>query len=133
MSLPVIRVYLIDDHAVLRASLRDLIEQQAGMLVCGEAATAGIAIAEIAQAAPDVALVDVSLPDMNGIALVRILHRQYPALALTMLSAHAEDPYIHHALAAGASGYVLKGRSAALLQAIRRLGALRCAQAAGTG
>lgn len=116
-----IRVFIVDDHAILRASLRSLLERQPDMAVCGEAATAREAAEQATRAGPDVVLVDVSLPDMSGIELVRILRRAHPELVMAMLSGHAEHSYVKHALAAGANGYILKGDSVELVEAVRAL------------
>ena len=116
-----IRVFIIDDHAILRASLRSLLGRQPDMVVCGEAATAGAGAEQAARAEPDVVLIDVSLPDMSGIDLVRALRHQHPELVMAMLSGHAERSYVTHALAAGANGYIVKGNSVELLEAIRGL------------
>lgn len=116
-----IRVFIVDDHAILRASLRSLLERQPGMTVCGEAATAHDALDGVPPSRPDVVLVDVSLPDSNGIDLVRQLHAQHPTLVMAMFSGHAEASYVQRALQAGARGYVLKGHSAELLEAVQAL------------
>lgn len=116
-----IRVFIVDDHTILRASLRSLLVRQPDMAVCGEAATAQAAVQQAALAEPDVVLVDVSLPDMSGIDLVRVLRSRHPDLVLAMFSGHAEPSYVKHALAAGAHGYVLKGNSAELVEAVRTL------------
>lgn len=116
-----IRVFIVDDHAILRTSLRSLLERQPDMAVCGEAATAQAAAEQAALAEPDVVLVDVSLPDMSGIDLVRALRRQHPELVMAMFSGHAERNYVKYALAAGANGYIVKGDSLELVEAIRAL------------
>lgn len=116
-----IRIYIVDDHAILRASLRSLLEQQPDMSVCGEAATARVALEEAARTAPDVVLVDVSLPDLSGIDLVQALHSRHPGLVLAMFSGHAEHSYVKRSLAAGARGYVVKGDAVELLEAVRVL------------
>jgi DNA-binding NarL/FixJ family response regulator len=116
-----IRIFIVDDHAILRASLRSLLERQPDMAVCGEAATARAAAEQAALAEPDVVLVDVSLPDMSGIDLVRALRRQHPDLVMAMFSGHAERSYLKSALAAGANGYVVKGDAVELIEAVRAL------------
>lgn len=116
-----IRVFIVDDHDILRASLRSLLEQQPDMVVCGEAVTAHAAAEQAALAEPDVVLVDVSLPDMSGIDLVRALRRQHPELVMAMFSGHAERTYVKQALAAGANGYVMKGDALELIEAVRAL------------
>lgn len=116
-----IRIFIVDDHAILRNSLRSLLEGQPDMVVCGEAATAQAAAEQAARAEPDVVLVDVSLPDMSGIDLVRALRREHSELVMAMLSGHAERSYVKHALAAGANGYIVKGDSVELVKAVRAL------------
>ena len=115
------QIFLVDDHPIMREAVRGLLEREAGLAVCGEAATAAEALEHVATAEPDLVLIDVSLPDMSGIQLARILRERYPDLPLAMLSGHAEQSYVEQALEAGANGYVLKGKSDELPEAVRRL------------
>jgi DNA-binding NarL/FixJ family response regulator len=103
-----VRVAIADDHALVRAGLRALLETLAGVEVIGEAADGRDALALIEKTAPDVVLMDVSMPGMNGIeALRRAMVRQCRA-RIVMLSIHADEKYVREALVAGAAGYLLK-------------------------
>ena len=102
------RIYLVEDHPIMRDALCMMLEMEADMEVCGEAETAEAALGAIAAAAPDVVLVDVSLPGMSGIELVPLLLQREPAFRCLMLSGHREKQYVEQALAAGAQGYVVK-------------------------
>jgi DNA-binding NarL/FixJ family response regulator len=104
----VIRIVVVDDHAVVRSGLRFLLDAEDDMEVVGEAGTAQDAIFEVRAAAPDVVLLDVVLPGASGIeALPRVLH-EAPDAKVLMLSMQDDPNYVREAFAAGASGYVLK-------------------------
>jgi DNA-binding NarL/FixJ family response regulator len=115
------QIFIVDDHPVMRSSLRSLLEREPDLTVCGEAATARTALAEAPGAKPDLVLIDVSLPDMSGIELARELHSRHPELPLAMLSGHGEKSHVEQALQAGARGYILKGHADDLPEAVRRL------------
>lgn len=116
-----IRVFIVEDHPVMRQSLRTLLGREDDLHVCGEAPTAEEALQQIASEQPDLVLVDVSLPGMNGIQLVRALQQELPGVAIAMLSGHGGAAHVDQALRAGARGYILKGRAAELPGAIRQL------------
>ena len=119
---PVIRVFLVDDHAVLRDGLRRVLEETADISVVGEAGTIAEALRRAAVERWDVLIADLTLPDGNGIDLVREARALQPRLAVLVLSMHAEDFYASRVLAAGASGYLTKGRpSSMVLEAVRRV------------
>jgi DNA-binding NarL/FixJ family response regulator len=104
----VIRIVVVDDHAVVRSGLRFLLDAEDDMEVVGEAGTAQDAIFEVRAAAPDVVLLDVVLPGASGIeALPQVLH-EAPDAKVLMLSMQDDPNYVREAFAAGASGYVLK-------------------------
>lgn len=115
------QIFIVDDHPVMRSSLRSILEREPDLTVCGEAATARTALAEAAGAEPDLVLIDVSLPDMSGIELARELHARHPDLPLAMLSGHGEKTHVERALQAGARGYILKGQSDDIPEAVRLL------------
>jgi DNA-binding NarL/FixJ family response regulator len=116
------RVFLIDDHPVLRDGLRRLLESESDLLVCGEAENAKKALERIPASSAEVAIVDISLPGMDGIELIKSLKARFPALRLLMLSMHDETLYAERALRAGAKGYVMKqSPTENLLLAIRRV------------
>lgn len=102
------RIVLVEDHSVVRRGLSQLIEEEPDMEVCGEAESVDEALLVIATQQPDVALVDISLRDSNGIDLIRALKEQYPGVITLVLSMHAEVAYAHKALLAGAKGYITK-------------------------
>jgi DNA-binding NarL/FixJ family response regulator len=118
----VIRVFLLDDHEIVRRGLRDLIEAADDLEVVGEAGTAEEAIGRIPATSPDVAVLDVRLPDGNGVEVCRDIRSAHPEIHCLMLTSFADDEALFDAIMAGASGYVLKQiRSNDLIDAIRRV------------
>jgi DNA-binding NarL/FixJ family response regulator len=103
-----IRILLADDHALVRAGLRALIKEMPGMEVVGEAEDGSEAIRLIAELHPDVALVDISMPSLNGLEVAARVSSNHPRTRVVMLSMHAFEEYVHRALVAGAAGYLLK-------------------------
>ncbi|AZM49752.1 DNA-binding response regulator [Streptomyces sp. WAC 06738] len=103
-----IRVFLLDDHDVVRRGLRDLLEDEPDIRVVGEASTAGQAVARGPALRPDVAVLDVRLPDGDGIAVCRELRSLTPDLPCLMLTSFDDDEALLDAILAGAAGYVLK-------------------------
>jgi DNA-binding NarL/FixJ family response regulator len=117
-----ISVFLIDDHPAIRMALRDLIEEEAHVTVCGEASSADVAFREIETLAPDVAIVDISLDDAYGLDLIQNLEAQHPDLQSIAFSKYNERVYAERAIRAGASGYVMKSEpTSQVLEAIRRV------------
>ena len=117
-----IRVFLLDDHEVVRAGVRGLIELEDDMEVVGEASTAAEALARIPSTRPDVAVLDVRLPDGDGISVCRDIRSRMPQLACLILTSFADDEALLAAIMAGAAGYVLKQiRGNDLVGAIRRV------------
>jgi len=116
------RIFLVDDHALVREGLRKLIEQETDLVVCGEAETADTALAAVSELQPEVVLVDLSLRTDSGLDLIKRLHQLPQAPRLLVLSMHDELHYAERALRAGASGYVMKREtSGRVLEAIRTL------------
>ena len=116
------RVFVVDDHPVVRDGLRGVIEQQPDLMVCGEAAEAAEALANIPSASPDLVLVDLSLAHSSGLDLLKDLVIQHPGIAIIVLSMHDEMIYADRVLRAGARGYLMKAESSqSLLTAIRRV------------
>jgi two-component system response regulator NreC len=115
-----IRLLLVDDHAVVRAGLRMLLSADPEMEIVGEAENGAQALRLAQEVAPDVMLMDISMPDMNGIEATRRIKELCPDVAVLALTMHEDDQYFFEMLAAGASGYVPK-RAAPndLLAAIR--------------
>jgi DNA-binding NarL/FixJ family response regulator len=103
-----IRVFLLDDHEIVRRGVRELLEAEPDIEVVGEASTAAEALARVPASKPDVAVLDVRLPDGNGVAVCRELRSEMPELACLMLTSFADDEALFDAIMAGASGYVLK-------------------------
>ncbi|WP_019548240.1 response regulator [Streptomyces sulphureus] len=101
-------VFLLDDHEVVRRGVRDLLEAEDGLTVVGEAATADEALVRVPALRPDVAVLDVRLPDGDGVQVCRQLRSRCPELACLMLTSFDEEEALLDAIMAGASGYVLK-------------------------
>ncbi|MGW3399978.1 response regulator [Streptomyces hydrogenans] len=114
------RVFLVDDHEVVRRGLRDLIDDEPDLRVVGEASTADQALARGPALRPDVAVLDVRLPDGDGIAVCRELRSRMPELACLMLTSFDDEDALLDAIMAGASGYVLKQiKGSDLVSAVR--------------
>ena len=117
-------VFLLDDHEVVRSGLRSLLEATDDLVVVGEAGTVADALARIPATHPDVAILDVRLPDGSGIEVCREIRSQFPAIACVMLTSYADDEALFAAIMAGAAGYVLKQvQGTDLVDKIRRAGA----------
>ena len=117
-----ITVFLVDDHEVVRRGVRDLLESTGDVTVVGEAGSVAEAIERVPAAAPDVAVLDVQLPDGTGIELCRELRSQRPELSCLMLTSFPDDDALLDAVVAGASGYVLKQvRGSDLVDAVRQV------------
>ncbi len=116
-----LRILLADDHEIFRQGLRALLERQ-GFHVAGEAGDGHAAIQMATQLTPDVAVVDLAMPLLNGLDAAREITRVSPRTRTILLTMHAEDPYVTRALQAGIRGYVLKTQAAEdLVQAIREV------------
>ncbi|GAA2059930.1 response regulator transcription factor [Streptomyces albiaxialis] len=102
------RIFLVDDHEVVRRGVRDLLEAEPGLEVVGEAGSAEQALARLPALRPRVAVLDVRLPDGNGVAVCRELRSRMPELACLMLTSFDDEEALLDAIMAGASGYVLK-------------------------
>jgi len=105
---PPIPVFLLDDHEVVRRGLRDLLEVEGEFQVVGEASTAAEALARVPAVKPRVAVLDVRLPDGDGVTVCRELRSRMPELACLMLTSFSDDEALFDAILAGASGYLLK-------------------------
>jgi two-component system, NarL family, response regulator DevR len=117
-----IRVFLLDDHEVVRRGLKELLDAEDDIEVVGDAATAGMALAGIAELIPDVAVLDVRLPDGNGIEVCREVRARNPEIACLMLTSFGDDEALFDAIMAGAAGYLLKDvRGHDLVDAVRRV------------
>jgi DNA-binding NarL/FixJ family response regulator len=115
-----IRVFLLDDHEIVRMGVRDLLEAEPDIAVVGEAGTASSALARIPALRPDVAVLDVRLPDGDGVSVCREIRSAMPQVACLMLTSFGDDEALFDAIMAGAAGYVLKQiRGTDLVGAVR--------------
>jgi NarL family two-component system response regulator LiaR len=114
------RVLIADDHALLRESMRDLLEREDDMEVVGEACDGDEAVKFSAEARPDVAVMDIVMPKLNGIEASKLIKEVSPGTAVLILTAHDDDQYVLGLLEAGAAGYLLKSaRGRDVVAAIR--------------
>jgi DNA-binding NarL/FixJ family response regulator len=117
-----LRVFLADDHAVVREGLRALINRQSDMEVVGEAADGGSAREQLMTHPADIAVIDLSMPELNGMQLTEWLNRERPQVRVIALTVHQDTVYLKRLLEAGAKGYVLKRAAAEeLIQAVRKV------------
>ena len=105
---PGIRVFLLDDHEVVRRGVAEVLESHAGITVIGEAKNAAEALARVPALRPEVAVLDVRLPDGDGVSVCRELRSRMPDLKVIMLTSYSDDEALFEAIMAGASGYLLK-------------------------
>src|SRR5258706_7078651 len=119
-----IGVFLLDDHEIVRRGVRELLEAEPDIVVVGEAGTAESALARIPALKPDVAVLDVRLPDGDGVTVCRDIRSKMPEVACLMLTSFGDDEALFDAIMAGAAGYVLKQiRGTDLVGAVRALAA----------
>src|SRR5215471_17221457 len=121
-----LRILVADDHEIVRKGVRNVIEGHPGWEVCAEAADGQRALELALHERPDIAILDVSLPLLNGVALTRRLHKECPTVRILLFTMHDDDETVTTGLAAGARGYLLKSDSENHLEAaISALGANR--------
>jgi DNA-binding NarL/FixJ family response regulator len=119
-----IRVFLLDDHEIVRDGVRALLTSTAGFTVVGEAGTAAEALARIPPTRPEVAILDVQLPDGSGVEVCREVRSAHPEIQCLMLTSFADDEALFEAIIAGAAGYLLKQvRGTDIVDAVRRVAA----------
>jgi len=117
-----VRVFLLDDHEIVRRGVRELLEVEDDFEVVGDAATAADALARIPAAAPDVAIIDMRLPDGNGVEVCREVRSRNPEIQCVVLTSFADDEALFDSIMAGAAGYLLKQiKGNELVEAIRRV------------
>jgi two-component system, NarL family, response regulator DevR len=119
-----IRIFLVDDHEIVRRGIADLFDDEPDLEIVGEAATVAEALARVPGSQADVAVLDVRMPDGNGVELCRELRSQQPELRCLMLTSYGDDEALLNAIIAGAAGFVLKevlGND--LINAVRTVGA----------
>src|SRR6202046_5192442 len=115
-----IGVFLLDDHEIVRRGVKDLLEAEPDIVVVGEAGTAESALARIPALAPDVAVLDIRLPDGDGVSVCRDIRSRMPEVGCLMLTSFGDDEALFDAIMAGAAGYVLKQiRGTDLVGAVR--------------
>jgi len=118
------QIMLVDDHDVVRAGLRELLRTESDLEVIGEASNGFEAIEVLRDIRPDVVLMDLTMPVMNGLEATRIISREYPECLVLALTAHADKEYFFEMLAAGAKGYITKQAAGEeLISAIRSVAA----------
>jgi len=116
-----IRVFLLDDHEIVRRGVRELLEAEDDLEVVGEAGTAEQALARVPPTRPDVAILDVRLPDGNGVEVCREIRSRHPEIQCIMLTSFSDDEALFQAIVAGAAGYLLKQiRGTDIVDAVRR-------------
>ena len=103
-----IKVMLVDDHAIVRAGLRMLLQAQTDIEIVGEVEEGKAALAKVKEVQPDIVLMDITLPDMDGFEVTRQLKQAFPKISIIALTMHESDEYFFKMLQAGASGYVPK-------------------------
>jgi DNA-binding NarL/FixJ family response regulator len=116
----VINVLIAEDHTLVRKGLKLLLEEFLGVRVVGEAADGMEALRLIEKLHPDVVLMDIAMPGLNGLDAIARAVKAFPATKICVLSGHSTEAYVHQALAAGAAGYLLKGADRAELEAAIR-------------
>jgi two-component system, NarL family, nitrate/nitrite response regulator NarL len=103
-----IRVIVVDDHAILRDGIRSLLDRQADITVVAEASNGREALDRVHEHQPDIVLMDITMPEMNGLEATRLIKSEYPDIKVLILTQHDNQEYVDPLLQAGASGYVLK-------------------------
>ncbi len=114
------QIFIVDDHAMFRDGLRQLIDRETDLMVCGDAAEASAALEEITRLKPDLVIVDISLSGESGIDLIKTIKDEHEELPVLVVSMHEESLYAERALHAGAMGYVMKQEPAKVLKAAIR-------------
>jgi DNA-binding NarL/FixJ family response regulator len=115
-----IKILIADDHAVVREGTRKFLEQEEDLVVVGEASDGAEAISQAGELEPDIALMDIAMPNIDGIEATRQIKQKYPGVAVLILSAYDDDQFVFSLLEAGAAGYLLKSvRGTELVDAIR--------------
>ena len=117
-----ISILVADDHAVVRAGLRTLIQSDPSLHIAGEAAGGLEAISLVKKLRPDILVLDLSMPDMDGILVTKELHEKYPAVRILIRTVHEDKALLREVMRSGASGYILKhAAEKELIEAIKRI------------
>ena len=106
-----IELLVADDHVLVRAGIRALLERLRGVRVVAEASDGREVLRQVAQHQPQIVLLDISMPGLNGLEVARHLSRKFPKVRVIILSMHSDEEHVWRALSAGAAGYLLKGAS----------------------
>jgi DNA-binding NarL/FixJ family response regulator len=118
----VARILIAEDHSVVRRGLRELLGSQAGWEICGEARTGRKAVELAKELRPDVVVIDLSLPELSGVEVIRQLRADLPQIAVAVFTIHDDELFVSDAIAAGARAYVLKSEPAArIVEAVAAL------------
>lgn len=122
-----LRILLVDDHEVVRKGLKEILEEQPGWKVCGEAANGRDAVAQAVELKPRIALVDLEMPELNGLEATRQIKKHAPAVKVLVYSVHESDQFVREAVRAGAHGYVRKSYSGShIVSAVDALSKQKC-------
>lgn len=116
--MPPVRILLADDHRMFRQGLRELIERKTRFEVVGEASTGREALTAVERLRPDIVLLDIQMPELDGVAVARQLAQQHPTIKIVMLTMYQQDQHLLEAIKAGARGYLLKDADADELLAV---------------
>lgn len=117
-----IKVLLVDDHTIVRQGLRVLLEAESDITVVGEAETGRQALQMTRKYSPDVVVMDIAMPTLNGLEATRQISKEFPATKVLVLSSYNDDEYVHQLSEAGAAGYLLKQTAASdLIKAVREI------------
>src|SRR5688572_19547874 len=117
-----IKVLLVDDHTIVRQGLRVLLEAESDITVVGEAETGRQALQMTRKLAPHVVVMDIAMPNLNGLEATRQINKEFPATKVLVLSSYSDDEYVHQLSEAGAAGYLLKQTAAGdLIKAVREV------------
>lgn len=115
------KIFIVEDHQMMQRILHLFISRMADFEICGSATDADQALAALPDAMPDLVLIDMSLPRINGAELVQLIRARWPELPCVLLSGHSEAKYVQEAMAAGARGYIVKGKPAELEPALQQI------------
>jgi DNA-binding NarL/FixJ family response regulator len=122
VATPKKRVFVVDDHPIVRQGLAQMVDREADLMVCGEAEDASTVLQAIVVVKPDILIVDISLNGPDGLELLKNIRTRYPSLPVLILSMHDESIYAERALRAGANGYIMKHEAAEkVLGAVRQI------------
>lgn len=122
-----LRILLVDDHEVVRKGLKEILEEQPGWKVCGEAANGRDAVTQAVELKPKIALVDLEMPELNGLEATRQIKKNAPSVKVLVYSVHESDQFVREAVRAGAHGYVRKSYSGShIVSAVEALSKQKC-------